>query len=32
MSYPVLVEVSRKTVAQAEHTIIVKEDGCTVLT
>ncbi len=32
MSYPVFVEVTRKTVAQAEHTVIVKEDGCAVLT
>jgi len=32
MKYPVFVEVSRKTVAQAEHTVIVKEDGCAVLT
>ncbi len=32
MSYPVFVEVTRNAVAQAEHTIIVKEDGCTVLT
>ena len=32
MSYPVFVEVTRKTVAQAEHTVLVKEDGCTVLT
>ena len=31
-SYPVLVEVSRKTVTQAEHTILIKEDGCTILT
>ena len=31
-SYPVLVEISRKTVTQAEHTILVKEDGCAVLT
>lgn len=32
MSYPVFVEVTRKTVAQAEHTIIIKEDGCDILT
>lgn len=32
MSYPVFVEVTRKIVAQAEHTVIVKEDGCEVLT
>jgi methionyl aminopeptidase len=32
MGYPVFVEVSHKKVAQAEHTVLVKEDGCTVLT
>ncbi len=32
MSYPVFVEVTRKTVAQAEHTIIIKEDDCDILT
>ena len=32
MSYPVFVEVSRKPVAQAEHTLLLKEDGCEVLT
>ena len=32
MGYPVFVEVTRKTVAQAEHTVLVKEDGCDVLT
>ena len=32
MSYPVFVEVSRKPVAQAEHTILLKDDGCEVLT
>ncbi len=32
MGYPVFVEVTRKTVAQAEHTVIVKEDGCDILT
>ncbi len=31
-SYPVFVEVTRKPVAQAEHTVLIKEDGCTVLT
>ncbi len=31
-SYPVLVEVTRKPVAQAEHTVLIKEDGCSVLT
>ncbi|MCW4019564.1 MAG: type II methionyl aminopeptidase [Candidatus Bathyarchaeota archaeon] len=32
MGYPVFVEVTRKMVTQAEHTVLVKEDGCTVLT
>ncbi len=32
MSYPVFVEASRKPVAQAEHTVLIKEDGCEVLT
>jgi methionyl aminopeptidase len=32
MGYPVFVEVTRKTVAQAEHTVLVKEGGCDVLT
>lgn len=32
MSYPVFVEESGKPVAQAEHTVLVKEDGCEVLT
>ncbi|MCW4009477.1 MAG: type II methionyl aminopeptidase [Candidatus Bathyarchaeota archaeon] len=32
MGYPVFVEVTRKTVTQAEHTLLVKEDGCTILT
>jgi methionyl aminopeptidase len=32
MGYPIFVEVSRKTVAQAEHTIMIVEDGCIVLT
>jgi methionyl aminopeptidase len=32
MGYPVFVEVSRKPVAQAEHTVLVTEDGCTILT
>jgi methionyl aminopeptidase len=32
MAYPVFVEVTRKPVTQAEHTILVKEDGCTILT
>lgn len=30
--YPVLVEASGKIVTQAEHTVIVKENGCEVLT
>ena len=30
--YPVLVEASGKAVTQAEHTVIVKESGCEVLT
>jgi methionyl aminopeptidase len=32
MGYPVFVEVSRKTVTQAEHTVLITEDGCEVLT
>jgi methionyl aminopeptidase len=32
MGYPIFVEVSRKTVAQAEHTVLIVEDGCVVLT
>ena len=32
MSYPVFVEASRKPVAQAEHTVLLKDDGCEVLT
>jgi methionyl aminopeptidase len=32
MAYPVFIEVSGKPVAQAEHTILVKETGCEVLT
>jgi methionyl aminopeptidase len=32
MEYPVFVEVSRQTVAQAEHTVLIVKDGCTVLT
>ena len=32
MSYPVFVEISRKPVTQAEHTLLIKEDGCEVLT
>lgn len=30
--YPVLVEASGKIVTQAEHTVIVKENGCEILT
>jgi methionyl aminopeptidase len=30
--YAVFVETSGKPVAQAEHTVLIKEDGCTVLT
>lgn len=32
ISYPVFVEASRKPVAQAEHTVLIMEDGCLVLT
>jgi len=32
MSYPVFVEISGKPVAQAEHTVLMVEDGCVVLT
>jgi len=32
MSYPVFVEESKKPVAQAEHTVQIKEDSCEVLT
>jgi methionyl aminopeptidase len=32
MCYPVFVEASRKTVAQAEHTVMIVEGGCVVLT
>ena len=30
--YPVFIEVSRKPVAQAEHTVLIVDDGCVVLT
>jgi len=30
--YPVLVEASKRPVAQHEHTVLVKEDGCEVIT
>lgn len=32
MGYPVFVEVSKKPVAQAEHTVLLKDNGCEVLT
>ena len=32
MGYPIFVEVSRKPVAQAEHTVLITGDGCEVLT
>ena len=32
MKYPVFVEVSRKPVAQAEHTVLLTEESCEVLT
>ncbi len=32
MAYPVFVEASKKPVAQVEHTLLIKEDGCEVLT
>ncbi len=32
MAYPVFIEVSKKPVAQVEHTLLIKEDGCEVLT
>jgi methionyl aminopeptidase len=32
MSYPVFIEASKKPVAQAEHTLLIKEEGCEVLT
>ena len=32
MSYPILIEASGKPVAQAEHTILIVDDGCVVLT
>jgi methionyl aminopeptidase len=30
--YPIFVEASGKTVAQAEHTVLIVADGCSVLT
>ena len=32
MGYPVFIEVSRKPVTQAEHTVLLTENGCEVLT
>lgn len=32
MSYRIFVEISRKPVAQAEHTVLIVEDGCEILT
>ena len=32
MGYPIFVEASRRPVAQAEHTLLIKENGCEVLT
>lgn len=32
MSYPIFIEASRKPVAQAEHTVLIVEDGCAILT
>ena len=32
IGYPVFIEASRKLVAQAEYTIMIENDGCTVLT
>jgi methionyl aminopeptidase len=32
MDYPIFVEVSKKPVAQAEHTVLMVKDGCVVLT
>jgi methionyl aminopeptidase len=32
MAYHVFIEASRKPVAQAEHTVLIVKDGCTVLT
>jgi methionyl aminopeptidase len=32
IGYPVFVEASRKTVAQAEYSILIEKDGCSVLT
>jgi methionyl aminopeptidase len=32
MGYPVFTEISRKTVTQAENTVLIEENGCAVLT
>jgi methionyl aminopeptidase len=32
MNYTILVEASGKPVAQAEHTVLIVDDGCVVLT
>ncbi len=32
MGYPVFIEASKRPVAQAEHTLLMKDDGCEVLT
>ncbi|MCW4008262.1 MAG: type II methionyl aminopeptidase [Candidatus Bathyarchaeota archaeon] len=32
MGYPVFIEASRKPVAQSEHTVLITENGCEVLT
>ncbi|MEM4244508.1 MAG: type II methionyl aminopeptidase [Candidatus Bathyarchaeia archaeon] len=32
MGYPVFIETSRRPVAQAEHTVLITENGCEVLT
>lgn len=32
MGYPVFIEASKRPVAQAEHTVLIKENGCEVLT
>jgi methionyl aminopeptidase len=32
VSYPIFVEKSRKVVAQAEHTVLIKKNGCEILT
>jgi len=32
VSYPIFIEASRKVVAQAEHTVYIKKNGCEILT